>query len=221
VTRRTLAYALLLLFMGLWIGLATRSELLYTSALSYRRYLAMVSLIGAAERRNAALRQELLTLRRDSPRQVAESTFARLRAELRAARAAAGETPVEGEGLRIWLSDAPVLLAQGTDQEAYLVHDIDLLLLVDALNAAGAKAVSVNGIRIGATTQIRCAGPVISIGRVRTAPPITVLAVGPPERLKAAAEARDGILRRMEVYGIPVRVEVARVTVPPLAPGAR
>ncbi len=36
---------------------------------------------------------------------------------------------------------------------------------------AGAEAISINDQRIVATTEVRCAGPTVSVNNVRSAPP--------------------------------------------------
>src|SRR5437763_13736518 len=71
---------------------------------------------------------------------------------------AAGTTAVEGRGLVVRLADSSRQPPNGADTGAYRIHDSDLQLVINALFAAGAEAVAVNGSRIVATTPIRSAG---------------------------------------------------------------
>lgn len=204
--------------MGVWLGLGLRSEVLYQSSLSFQRFVAMENLITEQLEEQKTLTRQLRRLRLEPPALIQRRATARLKSELRALEAKAGLAPVQGEGLQIVLSDAPLPSVPASNPNAYLVHDIDLLELVNTLNAAGAKAIAINGQRILPTTAIHCVGPVISINAVRTAPPIEVLAVGPPLRLKAAVLARGGIVSLIRLYGLPVWIRVRMVTVPAFHP---
>ena len=45
----------------------------------------------------------------------------------------------------------------------YIIHDDDLLRVINELRAAGAEAIAINGERIVAMSEIRCAGPTLSV----------------------------------------------------------
>ena len=92
--------------------------------------------------------------------------------------AAAGESAVSGPGLVVTLSDASSIPAGTTDTDAYRIHDTDLQLVVNALFAAGARAVAVNGNRVGALTSIRSAGQTVVVDLTPLVPPYRVSALG-------------------------------------------
>jgi uncharacterized protein YlxW (UPF0749 family) len=209
---------LLFVLMGAWLGYAVREEVVYATSLSFQRYLAMADLLQLAEARGEALAENLAQLRNEAPMEVRRQTMAALVRQLAAARAAAGLTPETGPGLRLVLSDAPVPAVPGVNENAYLIHDIDLLELVNTLDAAGARAVSINGQRVVATTAIHCVGPVIAVNGVRTAPPVVVLAEGPPSALRRAVDNPDSIVGVLRLYGLPVQVDTGTVTVPAYHP---
>ena len=73
-----------------------------------------------------------------------------------------GTTDVKGEGVIITLSDGETPSDTSTRTDT-LVHDSDVLTVVNELKAAGAEAISVNGQRIISTSAIRCVGPVIQL----------------------------------------------------------
>lgn len=110
-------------------------------------------------------------------------------ARLAAAEAGAAVLPVTGPGLVVTLgnplpsADEDPVGGNGTDDPTALVLDRDLQLLVNALWAAGAEAISVDGQRLGPTTAIRQAGGAILVDFRPVSSPYEVLAVGDPDRL--------------------------------------
>lgn len=84
----------------------------------------------------------------------------------------------------------------------YLVHDEDLLKVINELRAAGAEAISINGQRLTATSEIRCAGPTVSVNNVRSAPPFEIRAIGSINDLENAINMRGGVADTLKVWGI-------------------
>jgi uncharacterized protein YlxW (UPF0749 family) len=111
--------------------------------------------------------------------------------ELAAAEAGAAALPVEGPGLLVTLANAgsdadddPV----GGDDEGDVrgrVRDGDLQLVVNALWAAGAEAVSINGQRLGPTSAIRFAGEAVLVDFRPVTNPYEISAIGDPETLSS------------------------------------
>lgn len=120
--------------------------------------------------------------------------------ELEKARVAAGLTAVRGEGVEVVVGDAEQV-PPGEDPGAYLVHDFDLRAIVNALLAGGARAVSVNGERVVATTAVRCAGNTILVNSRRLGSPYTVIAVGKPDALLESLHADEQSSLVLERYG--------------------
>jgi uncharacterized protein YlxW (UPF0749 family) len=104
--------------------------------------------------------------------------------ELAAAEQAAAAVPVTGPGLRVTLADAPSGAAadpvggRPTAPSGATVRDSDLQLVVNALWAAGAEAISIDGQRLGPTSTIRTAGEAILVDFQPVASPYQVNAVG-------------------------------------------
>lgn len=221
MSRRPHAFTFMVVALfALGATLALKSDVIYANTLNYQRYVAMSQLLSSSDQTTAELLRAIQKTQSGDTRAVSRRVVANLRRRLAAAEVEAGWTAVAGKGIQVWLSDSP--LASGSGEEDYLIHDIDLITIVNVLNAAGAKAVSINGQRVVATTDIHCAGPVISINGVRTAPPITIQAVGNPARLKAEVDQAGGIVTELEAYAIPVKVTVeASVHVPPFVPNPK
>ena len=130
----------------------------------------------------------------------------------------AGTTDVTGPGLELLLDDSTINAKK--DQEnpnLYIIHDEDLLRVVNELRAAGAEAMSLNDQRIISTTEIRCAGPTVSVNNVRSAPPYIIKVIGEPKNLTKALQMRGGVVETFRFWGIQVKIkQLEKVTVPAL-----
>ena len=104
--------------------------------------------------------------------------------EWKNARLIAGLTDVRGNGVVIRISDAAEF--EGGNISNYVVHDVDLVVVVNELKKAGAQAISINNERIISTTEIICAGPTVRINRNRYAIPVEIKAIGNPKKLYEA-----------------------------------
>ena len=96
-----------------------------------------------------------------------------------------GTTEVKGPGVRITVTDAKNTnpLNSIIDPRNLIVHDTDILEIVNEMKNAGAEAVEVNGQRIVANTAISCDGNVIVINGEKVSSPFEIKAIGFPERL--------------------------------------
>ncbi|WP_336026395.1 DUF881 domain-containing protein [Geodermatophilus sp. FMUSA9-8] len=110
--------------------------------------------------------------------------------DLDAAELAAGLDAVSGPGLVVTLAnaepdaDADPVGGSATEDERGRVQDGDLQLVVNALWAAGAEAVSINGQRLGPTTAIRFAGEAVLVDFRPVTNPYLVSAIGDPDELR-------------------------------------
>ena len=110
--------------------------------------------------------------------------------ELLSAEQGAAAVPVTGPGLLVTLANAdpkadadPVGGATELDPRSR-VQDGYLQVVVNALWAAGAEAVSINGRRLGPTTAIRFAGEAVLVDFRPVTSPYEISAVGDPEELQ-------------------------------------
>lgn len=113
------------------------------------------------------------------------------------ARLQAGLTGLKGPGIVIRLSDSP--RQPGPDEIPYdfIVHDIDLSVLVNELWASGAEAVEVSGQRMVARSSIRCVGPTVLVNANRVASPFIVKAIGDVDHLEGGLKMPGGFLDSM------------------------
>ena len=127
--------------------------------------------------------------------------------ELTRSRAAAGLLPVKGPGLVVTLNDSVNALKPGEDPNQYLIHDKDLLTVVNELRAAGAEAIAINGQRLLASSEIRCAGTTILVNVTKIAPPFVITAIGDPNLMESSLKIKGGIVEYLEIWGIQVKIE--------------
>jgi len=171
-------------------------------------------------RQNQRLQEDLEDLRgkvRDYELSITEGEGALglLRAELDRARLLAGVTPVSGPGVVVTLSDSRRPPVHGDDPSLFIIHDEDILKVVNVLRAAGAEALSVNGERLLATTEIHCAGPAISINNTRVAAPFVITAIGDAAALESSLRMRGGIVETIGYFGIEVAIaQMSTVEIP-------
>ena len=128
-----------------------------------------------------------------------------LRAELDQLEITAGLTDVEGPGVSVILEDSSSSNLTG-DEADYLIHDSDLLSVINELRSAGAEAISLNGERILATSEVRCTGAVVTVNGRRYAAPYIIFAIGDPDTLYSALTMRSGVVDVLSQWGITVKV---------------
>ncbi len=119
----------------------------------------------------------------------------------------AGTTEVEGQGIEVVLDDSNIPKKANDNPNLYIIHDEDLLRVLNELRAAGAEAISLNDQRIVAMSEVRCAGPTVSVNNVRSAPPYVIKAIGAPKTLNSALRLRGGVVETFEFWGIQVKIK--------------
>ncbi|MFP5377146.1 MAG: DUF881 domain-containing protein [Acidimicrobiia bacterium] len=216
-----------------------RSTLVLTAASAVLGFLLVtaVSSVGHARRADAPRRAELIALIDERRDLVAEQDRAvsALRDEVDAARRdatarnqrdraedermadlalQAGTVALRGRGLEVELSDSPRSSSADPDAGAFRIHDADLQLVVNALFAAGAEAVAVNGSRLVATTPIRNAGDTIVVNFRPLTPPYRVSAIGADRRAFEQSEIARRFRRWTGLFGLGFKVSQREVEVP-------
>lgn len=132
--------------------------------------------------------------------------YTAMKNELEKVRNFSGYENVSGPGIIVTMSDSQEKVQPGEDPQWYLIHDFDILSVVNELKAAGAEAITINDERISATSNIRCGGPTINIDGKRHAIPFVIKAIGDPKKLEAVILAPDSVIEPMVIYGIQINV---------------
>lgn len=137
-----------------------------------------------------------------------EETTELLKQDLTNALKNAGLTDVRGQGVVITMNDSLENFGDGVDLNSYLVHDEDLLNVVNELKATGAEAISVNDQRIIAMSEIRCAGTTILVNGKRLSPPYVIKAIGDSAALESGVTMRGGYVDILRGWGI--RIDITK-----------
>lgn len=124
--------------------------------------------------------------------------------------------PLEGEGVVVRMDDSTKPVKAGENPNLYVIHDDDLLRVVNELRAAGAEAIAINGQRLTGTSEIRCAGPTLSVNNVRSSAPFEIRAIGDKKSLENALRMRGGVAETLGVWGIQLDIKASDdVYIPP------
>ncbi|MBS4753780.1 DUF881 domain-containing protein [Nocardioides sp. zg-ZUI104] len=184
---------------------------------------SLIERIEVRRERVAGLQQQAAQLREDNAE--AQVTLRRLGSayndvQARRTRIGAwtGFEPVTGDGVRVTV-DNPAYA-----EENDVLRDSDLALLADALWAAGAEAIAINGQRLTATSGIRTSGDAVEVNKIGVAPPYTVSAIGNPGTLSSELlEAASGqqFLALVNRYGFSYEVDNVDGLKLPAAPSSQ
>lgn len=117
-----------------------------------------------------------------------------------------GYTDLTGSGVVITAADGDYSSSKGLASQ-YIVHDGDLVALVNALKNAGAEAISINGQRIVNTTAITCVGNTVMINEERQGSPFIINAIGSPEKLYGQITMPESYYDKMKTDGVDVKIE--------------
>jgi len=207
--------------LGFLAVLAARQPPLATREI---RRLELADLIRAEDARVRRIRGDIRQL------QTEMANLGDVGAEVRALRdqadevaAMAGAAPVEGPGLVVTLDDSRARRSPTGDPNDLIVHERDIQTVVNALWAAGAEAVGINGERLTATSAVRCAGNTLLLHGALHSPPYRIAGVGDADAMAAVLPGQPGMGRlgeAVEAFGLGLDVEAADVRLTG-APSAR
>ena len=142
------------------------------------------------------------------------NSFAEMEQELKSMNSLLGLTDLTGEGIIITVADNDNASIKDEDLKDELVHNTDIIELVNELKNTGAEAISINGQRVVSTTAIDCVGAVITVNGVKINSPFTISAIGNRERLNGIT-IPGSYIEFMEEDGIVVEVKKSsEVTIP-------
>ena len=112
-------------------------------------------------------------------------------------------TNVKGPGVSVLIEDSLKPVQSGENPNLYVIHDEDILRIVNELRAGGA----INDQRLIGTSEIRCSGPTITVNGKVFGAPFTVKAIGDPKTLNSALTMRGGVVDSLKHWGIKVTIK--------------
>src|SRR5690554_1299075 len=137
-----------------------------------------------------------------------------------------GYKEVKGAGVVVTLRDGIAKegeLEGSIDSWLRIIHNEDMLKLLNELRLNGAEAISINGQRVTETSEVYCSWAFISINGQKLPAPFVVKAIGNKELLDAYTETEFNQLRIMKNRGIQVNLEkmpiiILEGSIPPIRP---
>ncbi len=128
--------------------------------------------------------------------------------ELEYLKKVSGYDDIEGSGVTITIKDSERELASGENPNDLLVHDIDILRILNDLKKAGSKAISINGERVLPTSEIKCSGATITVNKNTYGQPFIIKAIGNIDSLMASINSPESYANLLrDGYGIYINVE--------------
>ena len=135
--------------------------------------------------------------------------------EIKNANKIIGLVEVTGPGVTITLSDSKKDASSVLDPSSLLVHDADVLCIINELKNAGAEAICINDQRIVPTSSIICGGNIIQINGEKVGAPFIIKAIGFPEQLMGALSRQNGYIDILKKASVEVDLKKTNnITIP-------
>jgi uncharacterized protein YlxW (UPF0749 family) len=122
-----------------------------------------------------------------------------------------GTSEVIGKGLKITVNDASWEFDNFIDDPVVrwgkIVHNTDIMLILNSLKNSGAEAISLNGQRIISTTEVYCSGPFLSVNGVKLSAPFYLNIIGNQDIIKNYLMGESGYLKMLK-YTRGIQVDI-------------
>lgn len=127
-----------------------------------------------------------------------------------------GSKNLIGEGIEVRISDSIMVIKPDQNPNDFVVHDQDILRIINDLKIAGAEAISINNQRYMGFSEIKCSGPTITINGKTFGQPFIIRAIGDIGNLESAIKSVDSYSYTLNsVYGIETQVRaMTKVEIP-------
>lgn len=122
----------------------------------------------------------------------------------------AGLSEVEGPGVTVTLRDNTQTDNTIGAVPDDVIHDQDVVMVVNELWAAGAEAISVNNHRVSSRTSFTCVGNTILVDNMHIASPVRVRAIGDPDLLIGALNTPGRVIATIK-QSSPNMVQIEKV----------
>ncbi|MEN6326468.1 MAG: M56 family metallopeptidase [Syntrophomonas sp.] len=127
----------------------------------------------------------------------------------------AGTVDVEGQGIVVTLTDSYAEAESQDNPNNSIVHDSDILMMINELMVAGAEAISINDERLINSSGIVCQGTNIMVNGKPCIEPFVIKAIGSSERMVNAMNKKGRYANCLEELGIGVKIEKSeKLTIP-------
>jgi len=208
VKQGQIALALVCIVLGVMVAVQFRTTQDIRSTIPFQRVEDLSQRLSQSEKEREALQQQVKELSQSSRSEATSK-------EQELVKMGAGVVALQGPGILVSIDDSKRASKPGENPNLYLIHDDDILKVINELWAAGAEAMSINEQRLIASSEIRCAGPTLSVNNTRYSPPYEIRAIGDPQTLENSLRMRGGVVETLQFWGIQVTIRKPDlVTVP-------
>ena len=194
------AIALVCVVLGLMLAVQFRTTQDIRSTVPFQRIEDLSQRLLQAEKERDLLLEEVESLKTSSSKEVQSG-------EIESLKMGAGLLAVDGPGVVVTIDDSKRQTKTGENPNLYLIHDDDILKVINELWAAGAEVISINEQRLISSSEIRCAGPTLSVNNTRYSPPYEIRAIGDKKNLENSLKMRGGVVETLQFWGIQVNIK--------------
>lgn len=186
--------------LGIMLAVQFRTTQDVRSTIPFQRIEDLSQRLQQTEKERDTLLKQVRELRKTSGAENATQ-------ESENVKMGSGVIALQGPGVSVVIDDSKRPSKPGENPNLYLIHDDDILKVINELWAAGAEAISINEQRLIASSEIRCAGPTLSVNNTRYSPPYEIRAIGEPQTLENALKMRGGVVETLQFWGIQVAIK--------------
>lgn len=130
-----------------------------------------------------------------------------LEKQKRYAMSLGGFVNYKGPGIQVEIRDSDFEILPSQNPNDYVVHDQDVLNIINDLKVAGAEALSINHQILRADSVIKCSGATITVDDRTFGQPFVIRAIGETHQLEAAVKSKESYAFMIEsLYGIRIKV---------------
>lgn len=221
MNRRNVFIFLLCLLVGFGIVLqdrVTEGQMLYVSAKTITDFETTIESERLAIEKTRQLideAQDRLALFEQEGTEENQELIDKLVAERDLYSMYSAAVDLKGPGVIINIDDGTRELFEGEDLNNILVHDADILLIINDLKNNGAEAITVNGERLVANSSVICSGYTVEINGVRYARPFVIKAIGDGKRMASSLIGPAGYGTSLKNWGVLFELELSDTIVIP------
>ena len=195
------AIAFVCVVLGFMLAVQFKTTQDIRSTIPFQRVEDLSQRLSQTEKERDSLQDEVKKLKESTNKQEALSK------DIENIKMGAGVLAMQGPGISIVIDDSKKQSKTGENLNLYLIHDDDILKVINELRAAGAEGISINEQRLIATSEIRCAGPTLSVYNTRYSPPYEIKAIGDSQTLENALKMRGGVVETLQFWGIQITIK--------------
>ncbi|WP_242973940.1 DUF881 domain-containing protein [Clostridium thermosuccinogenes] len=200
---RNIALTLVCIILGVMVSWQYKSVNFNQKSVqqNYKRVEEVMDELLSEKHKNELLSQRLNELNKEiEDYKNATNAYAALSKALARAEMIAGLTDVKGPGVIVTLDN-------NIEKNGY-VEETHILSVINELRASDAQAISINGERIVAMSEVRNTVNYIMINGKQMRPPFVIKAIADPDKLESSLTLLGGVKENLElIYHIKVDIK--------------